>query len=71
MNFAAGPNNDHPFTPEQAKLLTRLEPRPSKERGKTVIVVLTVFLERMMVALGTSQAGPQEKLRGRFRQNLG
>ena len=70
MNFTTRPNDDHTLTTKQAELLTRLESRPSEERGETVVIVLTVFLEWMMVALRTRQPSPQEQLRRRFRQNL-
>ena len=43
---------------------------PGKERGKSVVVVLTVFFEGVVMALSARQTSSQEQLRRRFGQDL-
>ena len=65
-HFAAGADQHDLLVAEQAEFLAPLDAHAGKEGGEAVVVVLAVFLERVMVALGAGQPHAQEQLAGRL-----
>ena len=64
--------DDHDrLTTEESKLLASLGAHSLEEGGESVVVALAVFLEGVMMALGTFEPNAQEELGGRFGQVVG
>ena len=64
--------DDHDrLTTEESKLLASLGAHSLEEGGESVVVALAVFLEGVMMALGTLEPNAQEELGGRFGQIVG
>jgi hypothetical protein len=61
-DFSGACRRDNPFAAKQAELLAPLDANPGEEGGEAVVIVLAIFLERMMMALGACQPDAEKEL---------